>query len=69
MIFNSNYIDLSIAELGVIVNNLQSYGSDIASSEDVQRIVQAIIDYAYNNLSPLGDDMFEMWVQEFDISE
>lgn len=59
-----NDLNLSIAELGVICNNLLSFGSDFASADDVQKIVQSICDYVYQSI---GSDFYDMWIEEFQI--
>lgn len=59
-----NDLNLSIAELGAICNNMQTFGSDFANNEDVQNIVQNICDYVYRTL---GEEYFYMWVDEFEV--
>lgn len=57
-------IYLSPAEIGVIIHAMeQVYQSGTAEMS----IVQELYDRVYSELAPFGLDMYQQWVDEFDL--
>lgn len=57
-------INLSPAQLGLIVASLELEGTEYASERDVNSLIQEIKDHVYECIGP---DLYEMWRWEFDI--
>lgn len=57
-------INLSAAQLGVVVAALEISGTEYTSEREVENITQEIKDTV---LYTLGSEYYDMWLDEFDI--
>lgn len=59
-------VNLSIAEIGVIIHAMESVYS---SGSPEMSIAQELYDRVYMNLAPSGMDIYQMWLDEFELCD